>query len=131
VINCEGDWVVWNTTERGANETLQPGIKGPSTEEFTLGYERQLNATMALGAQLVVKETQDMVGWHILDDGIYEPFQWTDPDTGQTFNLVDVLSDPTALKGNSTGPGALGGDRNYTQEYTGVFFTFKKRYADG
>jgi outer membrane receptor protein involved in Fe transport len=110
---------------------VQPDIKTPKATEYTIGVERQIGDTIAVGAQFVYKDTEDMIGWQFLDDGVVEPFQWTDPDTGQTFDLVDILVAPTRRKGNSTGPGAVGGDRNYSQEYQGFFLTFKKRYSSG
>jgi hypothetical protein len=126
-----GDWGVYKVIELAQEEPLQDGIKGPQTEEYTIGVERQIGTDMAVGAQFVYKDTSDLIGWHILDDGVYEPFTYTDPDTGQAFNLVDITEWPTVLKGNSTGPGALGGDRTYQQDYRGLFLTFKKRYSSG
>jgi outer membrane receptor protein involved in Fe transport len=110
---------------------VEPGLEGPSTNEYTLGVEHQIGDNYSVGAQLVMKETKNQIGWHILDDGEYENFQYTDPDTGETFTLYDVIVEPTIQKGNSTGPGANGGDQNYDQEYQGIFLTFKKRYSSG
>jgi hypothetical protein len=126
-----GEWVPWAENIIARGDTLQPGIKGPKTEEYTIGVERQIGSDIAVGAQLVYKDTSDMIGWHVLDDGVLEPFTYTDPDTGRTLDLVDIIEWPTVLKGNSTGPGAVGGDRTYQQDYTGVFLTFKKRYSNG
>jgi hypothetical protein len=127
-----GTWYTWKVVERDLDAPLvQPGLKGPRTEEYTLGVEHQVGEHYSVGAQLVFKDTSNMIGWQILDDGVYDPFQWTDPDTGETFTLYDVLESPTIWKGNSTGPGANGGDRNYSQDYQGVFLTFKKRYSNG
>ena len=126
-----GEWVPWKVVELAQEEPLQDGIRGPKTEEYAIGVERQIGADIAVGAQLVYKDTSDMIGWHILDDGVYAPFDYTDPDTGETFGLVDIIEQPTVLKGNSTGPGAVGGDRNYSQDYRGAFLTFKKRHSSG
>jgi len=93
--------------------------------------EHQIGDDYSVGAQLVSKNTTNQIGWQILDDGEYEIFQYTDPDTGETFDLYDVIVEPTIWKGNSTGPGANGGDQNYDQEYQGIFLTFKKRYSSG
>ena len=112
-------------------QLVDPGIEGPKTTEYTLGVEHQIGDDYSVGAQLVLKDTTNQVGWQILDDGVYEPFQWTDPDTGETFTLYDVIESPSLRKGNSTGPGANGGDQPYDQEYQGIFLTFKKRYSSG
>jgi outer membrane receptor protein involved in Fe transport len=126
-----GAWYEWAYLDPAVDQTLQDGIKGPKTEEYTIGVERQIGDDIAVGAQLVYKDTSDMIGWHILDDGVYEPFQYTDPTNGTTLDLVDIIEYPTVYKGNSTGPGAVGGDRTYQQDYTGVFLTFKKRFSRG
>ncbi len=59
----------------------------------------------------------------------FEWFDWTDPETGTVYELKDYSVDPTRYKGNSTGPGALGGDRPYEQDYVGIFLTYKKRFS--
>ncbi|MEE9582432.1 MAG: TonB-dependent receptor [Acidimicrobiia bacterium] len=125
------EWVDWQVLQRGAGQLIQDGMEGPKTNELTLGVEHQIGDDMAVGAQFVYKDTKNMIGWHFLDDGVYEPFTYTDPDTGQTLALVDIIEWPTVIKGNSTGPGAVGGDRNYSQDYRGAFLTFKKRYSNG
>ncbi len=43
------------------------------------------------------------------------------PDTGQVFDLVDVIENPTALKGNSTG---------VLNMQTGVRYRLTRRIAD-
>jgi hypothetical protein len=127
-----GNWYPWKYVYRDLGDNLvQPGLEGPSTNEYTLGVEHQMGDNYSVGAQLVKKDTKNQIGWQILDDGVSENFQYTDPDTGETFTLFDVIESPTIRKGNSTGPGANGGDQNYDQGYEGIFLTFKKRYSSG
>ena len=127
-----GNWYPWKIVNRDLGDQLvEPGLEGPTTNEYTLGVEHQIGDDYSVGLQFVKKDTTDQVGWQILGDGEYEIFQWTDPDTGETFNLYDVIESPTIRKGNSTGPGANGGDQPYDQEYQGIFLTFKKRYSSG
>ncbi|MCP4661194.1 MAG: TonB-dependent receptor [bacterium] len=109
---------------------LVEGTENASTWEFTLGMEHQLWANSAIGVQLVYKETKDLIGWHILDNGEYDTFIFTDPVTGEQFELRDYYVEPSRLKGNSTGPGSLGGDRPYQQNYEALFLTYKKRLSD-
>ncbi len=71
-----------------------------------------------------------MMGWYIADDGRFNWETIIDDVTGEEIRLKDYRRQPTKLKGNSTGPGALGGDRPYEQEYKGVFLTYKKRFSN-
>ena len=98
--------------------------------EYTLGFEHQVGATSTVSAQAVYKKTTNLIGWHILDDAVYEVYEYTDPDSGQVFPLRYYPEyEPTRMKGNTTGPGVLGGDRSYEQEYTGLNLMYTKRFS--
>jgi len=71
-----------------------------------------------------------MMGWYNAGDGEFNWETITDQVTGEEIRLMDYYVQPTKFKGNSTGPGALGGDRPYEQEYKGVFLTYKKRFSN-
>jgi len=114
-----------------ANELLDPNVKNPYTWQYSLAVEHQLGQDYAIGLQLTHKDTDDIIGWQIMDDGVYQPFTWTDPFTGQQLELVDVITQPTRRKGNGPGPGSLAPDANYYIDYRGAVLTFKKRYSDG
>ncbi len=53
---------------------------------------------------MVYKQTKNQIGWYIDDDGEYENFDWTDPETGNTYTLRDYSVEPTRYKGNTSGP---------------------------
>jgi outer membrane receptor protein involved in Fe transport len=113
---------------------VDPGLDPPRALQYSLGVDRQLGKTMRLGAMLVYKDSDDMIGWEVLDDGIYEPFTYTDPFTGQEYTLRNICEDgcraPTVRKGNRPGAGSLAPDESYSQEYRAFVLTFDKRYAD-
>ena len=129
-LNWDGEWEIIADWGARAGIFLLDGTDNSSTWEYTLGYDQQLTPSSALSVQAVYKETKDNIGWYIADDGVYENFDWTDPETGNVFTLRDYSVDPTRYKGNSTGPGAVGGDRPYEQEYTGFFVVYKKRFSE-
>ena len=61
-----------------------------------------MGATSSFGVQAVYKKTKNLIGWYILDDAEYEIFNYTDPWTGQVFELRDYGDQgPTTMKGNS------------------------------
>jgi len=129
-LNWDNEWELlwlWETTP---DAFLIPGTSNATTWEVTLGYDQQLTASSAITVQAVYKETKDQIGWYIDDDGEFEWFSYTDPETGQVFQLKDYSVEPTRFKGNSTGPGAVGGDRPYEQDYVGFFVTYTKRFSN-
>jgi outer membrane receptor protein involved in Fe transport len=112
---------------------VDPDLEAPRAVQYALGAERQLNDTMAVGLQLVYKETENLVGWEILGDGDYEIVQWTDPSTGRTFDIVSVCAgcEPTLRKGNRPGAGSLAPRNEYYNEYQAAMLTFERRQRDG
>jgi len=128
--NWDNEWEIISDWGQRANEFLIAGTENTSTWEYTLGFEQQIGATSSFAAQAVYKQTKNQIGWYIDDDGEFEWFDWTDPETGRVYRLKDYSVDPTRYKGNSTGPGALGGDRPYEQDFMGLFLTYKKRFSD-
>ena len=110
--------------------SLKPGTENAETWEYTLGFEHQLTKTSAIGISAAYKKTTNMLGWYNADDGEFDWVTILDNVTGEEIRLMDYYVQPTKLKGNSTGPGANGGDRPYEQEFKGVFLTYKKRFSN-
>ena len=130
-LNGDGEWEQFTTWPPSPDALLVDGTELAETWEYTLGVEHQVGATSTFGAMAVYKKTSNLIGWHILDDADYETFTYTDPWTEQVFELRDYGEvGPTRMKGNSSGPGANGGDRPYEQEYKGLILTYKKRFSN-
>jgi len=115
-----------------ADELLDPDVKNPYSDEFSLSFDHQLGQDYAIGAQFVYKQTKDMIGWQIGDDGEFMPFTWDDPYTSEVeaIELVEVMVWPTLQKGNGPGPGSLAAGENYHLNYKGAILTFRKRYSN-
>ncbi len=126
--NCE--WNFMRSVPPPPRAFLVPGTQNAETLEFTLGFEHQLTATSAIGISAAYKKTTNLLGWYIDDDGEFEWATIIDDATGEEIELMDYYVQPTRLKGNSTGPGANGGDRPYEQDYLGVFLTYTKRFSN-
>jgi len=129
-LNSDGEWEQFYSWET-PDVLLVDGTENGETWEYTLGVEQQVGAASTFSVMGVYKKTKDLIGWYIVDDAEYETFIYTDPWTQQEFVLRDYGGEgPTRMKGNSSGPGANGGDRPYEQEYQGLVFTYKKRFSD-
>ena len=110
---------------------IDPDLEAPRTVQYALGADRQFGDSWSLGAQLVYKDTDNLVGWEILNDGVYEPFFYTDFETGKVFELANIIEQPTVRKGNRPGPGsAAGAGAEYQQKYRAVLLTFQKRFRN-
>ena len=79
---------------------------------------------------VVYKDSTDGIGWEILDDGVYEPFEWTDPFNDRSYTLLNPIEFPTIRKGNGPGFTVEGQLDRYWSEYKGLILTFNRRFAD-
>ena len=125
-----GEWHYYYGVTSPADTFLVDGTENAETWEYTLGFEHQLTATSAIGISTTYKETKNMLGWYFAGDGEFEWVTIYDDRTGDPIRMMDYYVQPTRLKGNSTGPGANGGDRPYEQDYLGVFLTYTKRFSN-
>jgi outer membrane receptor protein involved in Fe transport len=130
-VTLDGPWFESFLWEWG-DFPFDPDLKPPETDQYTLGWERQIGTHFALGIQGIYKEGKNLIGWEILDDGVYELVPWTNPFTNEVVNLVSIIEQPTTRKGNRPGPGSLAPPGiSFNHDYKGAFITLNKRYADG
>ena len=122
----------WYTWEWHSN-TVDPNLKPPETDQFTLGYEHQIGSeTTRWGSRASTRRPINLIGWEILDDGVYEMIPWTNPFTGEVIELASIVEQPTTRKGNRPGAGSLAPPgKSFTRTSRGAFLTFNKRYSDG
>jgi len=109
---------------------IDPDLRAPRTLQYSLGFEREFKNVYSYGATVVYKDSKDGIGWEILDDGVYEPFEWTDPFSGRTYTLLNPEEFPTISKGNGPGFTVEGQLDNYWAKYKGLILTFNRRFAD-
>jgi len=129
--SLDGPWEPLYTFDYG-EPLLDPNLQPPETDQFTLGYEHRLSRTTTLGIQGVYKETKNLIGWEILDDGVYEMLPWVNPITGEVQPIASIIEQPTTRKGNRPGDGSLAPPgQDFEQEYKGASVVLNKRYADG
>lgn len=115
---------------------VDPNLDPPRSLQYALGADRQIGKDLRLGAILVYKESDDLVGWEVLDDGIYLPTPYTNPFTGETYTLLDLCPPEdgcrpaTIRKGNRPGAGSLAPNEDYHQDYRAFILTFDKRHSN-
>jgi hypothetical protein len=114
----------------GGEVNVDPNLKAPRTLQYSIGFEHSFGGNYAFGVTGLYKDTKDLVGWEVLDDGVYEDLPWTDPFTGDEYILKDPIVYPTVRKGNKPGYTVDGYIPEYWQKYWGVILTFERRFAD-
>ena len=91
-----------------------------------------MSPTATLGIQGVYKDTKNLIGWEILDDGVYEMLPWVNPITGEIQPIASIIVQPTTRKGNRPGAGSLAPPgQEFEQQYKGATVFLNKRYANG
>jgi len=121
----EPDWD-W----QAAPVSVDPNLKAPRTLQYSIGFEHAFMDNYSFGVTGLYKDTTDLIGWEIMDDGVYEELQFTDPFTGNEYTLLDPIEFPTARKGNQPGFTIDPEIDGYWQKYWAVILTFNRRFAD-
>jgi len=117
------------TWSPGANN-VDPDLKAPRTLQYSLGFEHEFGKNYSFGVTGLYKDTTDLIGWEVLDDGVYEELPFTDPFTGNEYTLLDPIVFPTVRKGNTPGFTIDPNADSYWQKYWAVILTFNGRFSD-
>lgn len=136
VTNTRGDLI----SSQNFSRPVDPDIRPPRTLQYALGYDQQISNTMSIGVQGVYKDTTDLVGFEI-NGGSYSPFLYTDPFTGNTFTLLNIVDNPFVQKGNFAGDfcdhiegggtaSMCGQNFHYFNKYEGLILTFTKKLSN-
>ena len=79
------------------NLTVDPDFKNPYTDQFIVGFERELARNLGLSLNYIHKRGEDYGGWRDIR-GEYEPVTYVDDQgtdaTGQSITVQRLLSDP-------------------------------------
>ncbi len=104
------------------------GMERPQTDEFAVGYEQQLG-NYTVGAQVVITETTDLIGWQLQGGGVFEDVPYLNPLTGETITLRNIIDQPILRKANDPSADPNVPLAKFEQDYKGVFLTFNKRHT--
>jgi outer membrane receptor protein involved in Fe transport len=126
----EGPWDDEPAWEWSPGElSVDPDLSAPRTLQYSVGFEHAFRDNYSFGATALYKDTTDLVGWEILDDGVYEEIEFTDPFTGTTYTLLDPVELPSVRRGNQPGFTIDPDADEYWQEYWALILTFNRRFA--
>lgn len=121
------EWVVMDYIPGGMAYTLDPGLKNPYADQYSIGLERELFPNFSIGATFIYKTEKNLIGWEDRG-GTYEKVDMVSPDNGKTYTVWNLVSDPATRDFWITQPSLFG--ETFEQTYKAVMFTLNKRYSD-
>jgi hypothetical protein len=62
-VPSDGDYTRLRSVVDSRNVQLDPNIRSPHTDEYSVGVDRELGHSLAMGLTLVRKEGADFIGW--------------------------------------------------------------------
>jgi len=117
------EWILWDYLPGEMDYTIDPDLKNPYADQFSIGLEREILPDFSLGATLIYKIEKDLIGWE--DRGAtYEQVSRVSPDNGQTYTAWNQTSDLGTNDYWITNPS------DYDQTYWAAIFTLTKRYSN-
>jgi len=88
----DGEWVLDFVDQLGSAR-VDPDIRHPGSDQYSLSIERELTRDLSVELVYVYKKFINILGC-VETLGQWEPVEYFDPYTGQTYNLFSLISDP-------------------------------------
>lgn len=111
---------VLSVTDFGSGLVVDSGTKPPFTDQYSIGFDRELGPDLGLHATYAHKRGRNYMGWR--DDGVYGNDIASLPDGG-TLTVFPLLSPPEELEY------LLTTRDDYRLRYDGIVLTVEKRWA--
>jgi outer membrane receptor protein involved in Fe transport len=119
-------WDLVDFVPGAMNYTVDPKLKNPYADQYSVGLERELFPNFSIGATYIYKHEKNLIGWE--DRGAtYEKVDMVSPDNGQTYAVWNQTSGAETNDYWITQPSRFG--EKFDQTYKAVIFTLIKRYS--
>jgi hypothetical protein len=116
------DWEDVRVREGTSIWTVDPDLKQPWRQQFTMGVEQQLPHDIAFGAHYIYARDRDLIEDVDLI-GVYEPIPFVNPVTGQTITIYNQVNSDVGPQRLITNVDSL------YRRYHAVEFTANKRFS--
>jgi hypothetical protein len=74
---------------------IDKNLKDPYTDQFAIGFDREITSDIAFGASYIYKRSRDFIGTENIG-AVYETVPFIDPLTGKVIDVFNQINDPTA-----------------------------------
>jgi outer membrane receptor protein involved in Fe transport len=126
-LEGEEEWTIYDFIPGGMAYTLDPDLKNPYSDQFSIGLDRELYPNLSVGALFIYKTEKNLIGWEDRG-GTYEKVNMVSPDNGQSYSVWNLTSDPETRDFWITQPSRFG--EEFDQTYKAFIFSINKRYSD-
>jgi len=116
------DWELWYTIPGEQGYTVDPNMKNPYVDQFSVGLDRELFPNFSAGVTYIYKNAKDNIGYTDIG-GIYDQVTRVSPDNGQTYQVWNITN-PGGEDHFLTNPDGWG------QKYHGVILALNKKFSD-
>ena len=123
-------WVEYERIQHEDLYSLDPELKHPYMDQFTVGIERELFRDASFSVTFIYRNWKNIIG-PIDTLATYSPVTVNDPETGDPYTIYEI-DDPNAhayILKNLTDDDAYFGLTPY-RRYWGLEFLFNKRFSD-
>lgn len=117
--------------EAATNFGFDPNSRAPRTDQFSLGFDRELVANLAFAFTYVRKDQNDLLGWNT-DRATYGTTTWMAPDN-QEITVYPILTNPNDRYfrlSNVTCEGIAYYCEPLYMDYNGLVFVLNKRMSN-
>lgn len=112
--------------------TVDPNLKQPFTDQYTIGVDHELVANLAVGASYVHKRARDFLG-RVDIASTWAPKTFVDPIAGNTLAVFNRTSTPQQVRvqlTNTNTSTCTYCTEDFRQRYDGVMFSLTKRMSN-
>lgn len=123
--------ILQRVTDPRGQFTVDPDLRQPYTDQFTIGIDHELVPNLAVGASYIHKRGEALLG-RIDTASTFAPVPFTDPQTGNALTVFNRVTAPADVRIQLTNPGPATCSycaEDYRQRYDGVLLTATKRLA--
>jgi hypothetical protein len=125
------EWILYDYLPGEQGYTVDPSLKNPYSDQFSVGIERELIADLSIGVTYIYKNSKNTIGYE--DRGTeFEQVQRVSPDNNQSYNVWNRTSGPASKDIWLTNPGGKAPPYNeeWGSTYQGVILILNKRYSN-
>jgi Carboxypeptidase regulatory-like domain/TonB dependent receptor-like, beta-barrel len=124
--------ILQRVTDPRGSYTVDPDLKQPYTDQYTIGVDHELAANLAVGVSYIHKRAEDFIG-RIDTASVWAPATVVDPDNGNVLTVYNRTSPAQDIRVVLTNPNpetCAYCTEAFRQRYNGVLLSLTKRMSN-